>query len=143
MSYIKKENLCEGHHSFDSTPSFLCRFLSLSLSNTLPKSHTYWMAPIKIIILLWTAITSVWCQKYETLLQFDTSWLASLRTWHYFRLFWLQLFWLWPYINHKELHIKLLFVFTKKFLLKTKTYKLVVGNCGSSIYSLNKKLRKG
>ena len=34
------------------------------------------------------AFLSSWVnsQKYENLLQFDTSWLASLKTWHYFRL---------------------------------------------------------
>ena len=34
------------------------------------------------------AFLSSWVnsQKYENLLQFDTSWLASLKKWHYFRL---------------------------------------------------------
>ena len=30
---------------------------------------------------------SVWCQKYEIRLQFNISWLASVRTWYYLRLF--------------------------------------------------------
>ena len=28
----------------------------------------------------------MWCRKYENLFLFNTSWLASLRTWYYFRL---------------------------------------------------------
>ena len=43
-----KKNLCERHHFFDCTPSFLYRFLLLSSSTPLPKWRTCWMAPIKI-----------------------------------------------------------------------------------------------
>ena len=43
-----KKNLCEGHHFFDCTPSFLCHFLLLSSSTPLPKWHTCRMASIKI-----------------------------------------------------------------------------------------------
>ena len=38
-----------------------------------------------------------------------------------------------PILNKKEPHNKLLSVL-QKFLLKTKIYKLIAGNCGSSIY---------
>ena len=41
-------------------------------------------------------------REYDSFLQFNTSWLASLGTWYYFRLF-----------NLSSSDIKLLFVFTK------------------------------
>ena len=41
-------NLCEGHAFFDCKPYFLCDFLLLSLSSSLSKWRTCWMAPIKI-----------------------------------------------------------------------------------------------
>ena len=43
-----QKNLCEGHHFFDGTLSFLCHFLLLSSSTPLPKWRICWMAPIKI-----------------------------------------------------------------------------------------------
>ena len=51
-----QNNLCEGHHFFDCTPSFLCHFLLLSLSTLLPKWRTCWMAPIKKIIFIWVIL---------------------------------------------------------------------------------------
>ena len=52
------KNLCEGHHFFDCTPSFLCYYFCFCFvcfffaffvySFHLPKWRTYWMAPIKI-----------------------------------------------------------------------------------------------
>ena len=45
----------------------------------------------KYIILRWLVLCVMipWVndQKYDSLLQFNTSWLASLRTWYYFRLY--------------------------------------------------------
>ena len=76
---------------FDCTSSFLCHFLLLSSSTTCPfLSEVLAESPLwRYIILLWVVfcvITSwVNCWKYENLLQFNTSWLASLRTWLYFR----------------------------------------------------------
>ena len=50
----------------------------------------------RYMILLWVVfcVMKSWVnvQKYESLLQFNTSWLASLRTWYILNLFWLQLF---------------------------------------------------
>ena len=74
---------------------------------------------------------SVWYRKYENLLQFITSWLASLRKWYYSRLFIiifsfscsgcdLTLIRKRDTLNCYSLLLKL--------LLKTKTYKLVLGN---------------
>ena len=44
----------------------------------------------RYIILLWVVfcVLTSWVngRKYENLLQFNTGWLASLRTWYYFRL---------------------------------------------------------
>ena len=67
-----EKNLCEGYHFFDCTPTFLCHFLLLSSSTPLlyllngPKKDTY--------CYVWY---SVWCRKYEILLQFNTSWCVS------------------------------------------------------------------
>ena len=44
------KNLCEGHHFFDFTRSFLCQFLLPYSFTTLPKWRIYWMVPIKIHI---------------------------------------------------------------------------------------------
>ena len=46
------KNLCEGHHFFYCTPSFLCHFLFPSSSTTLPKWCAYWMATIKTHIVM-------------------------------------------------------------------------------------------
>ena len=67
-------------------------------------------------------------QKYENLLQFNTSWLISLRSWYYFRLCFS-----FSCSGHDLTLIKKsqavnYYSFLQKFLLKSKTYKLVVGN---------------
>ena len=63
---------------------------------------------------------SVWYRKYVNLLEFNTSWLASLRTWYYFRLFLASVaLAIWPYINYKEVHINCYLFFTK-VLIKNK-----------------------
>ena len=60
------KNLCEGHHFFDCPPSFLCHFLLPYSFTTFSKWHTYWMAPYCY------GWYSVWCRKYENILQFNT-----------------------------------------------------------------------
>ena len=81
--------------------------------------------PQKTYILLWVVFCVM--SKNETILQFNTSCLASLRMWYYFRHFLASV--VWPMS-----HILNCYSFLLKFLSKTKTYNLVVGNCGSSIY---------
>ena len=96
-----KKNLCEGHHLFNCTASLLCHFLLLSSSTLLPKWRTCWMTPMKIHNIYMGGIL---CDiDNENILQFNNSWLVSLKTW----------------INYKETHIKLLVVFTK-VLIKNK-----------------------
>ena len=86
-------------------------FLLLSLSTSLPKWRSCWMAPIKIHDI---AIGGILC---------NTSWLTSLRMQYYFRTFLASV-----------VHTLNCYSFLLTFLLKTKTCKIVVGNCGSSIY---------
>ena len=81
-----QKSLCEGHHLFDGTLSFLCHILLLSSSTPLPKWRICWMVPIKIQNI---ATGGILCdvENNEIRLQFDISWLASVRTWYYLRLF--------------------------------------------------------
>ena len=81
----RSKNLCEWHYFFDRTLSFLCHFLLLSSSAPLPKWCTCWIVPIKIHNIAMDGILRD--VEYENLLLFNASWLASLRTWCYFRLF--------------------------------------------------------
>ena len=65
---------------------------------------------------------------------FNTSWLASLRTRYYFRLcfsFSCSGYDLTFITKSRTLNY---YSFLQMLLLKTKSYKLVLGNCGSSIY---------
>ena len=135
--------MCEGHHFSDCTPSFLFDYLLLSLS-----SHT----PFQVACLMNGSYEdtqycdgwySVWryhewavenMNGRKNLLQFNNSWLASLETWYYFRLCFT--------FTCPGYHITLItkshtlncYSSLQKFILITKTYKLVVGYCGSSIY---------
>ena len=72
--------------------------------------------------------------KYENLLKFNTGWLASLRTWYYFRLCFSFICSGYNFILIKKSHPLNCYLFLQKSLLKTKIYKLVAGNCGGSIY---------
>ena len=112
-----------------------CCFLCLLLH--LPKERACWMAPIKLHNI---AMVGVLCDdtmsersKYDNLLQFNASWLASLETWYYFQLCFSFSCSGYDLILIKKTHAINCYSFLQKFLLKTKTYKLV-GNCGSSIY---------
>ena len=111
-----KKNLCEGHHFFGYTPSFLCHFFVDFFVYSLPFSKWCTFRMIQYMILVWMVfcvmISWVNGRKCENLLQFKTSGLASLRTWFYFRL---NFAWLWPYINWKS-HTK---VFIKNKIVKT------------------------
>ena len=73
-------------HAFLSM-SFFVAFFVYSLP--FPNWRTCWM--VQYIILVWVVFCVIisWVngQKCENLLQFNTSWLASLRTWYYFRLY--------------------------------------------------------
>ena len=95
-----KKNLCDGHHFFDYTPSFLCHFFVdfFVYSLSFPKWCTFWMVQYMILVWMVFCVMISWVngRKCENLLQFKTSGLASLRTWYYFRL---NFSWLWPYIN--------------------------------------------
>ena len=73
-------------------------------------------------------------RKYNNLLQFNTSWFASLETWYYFRLYFSCSCSGYELTLIKRSHTLNCYWLLQKFLMKTKTYKLVVGNCGSSIY---------
>ena len=84
--------MCEGHHVFDWIPSFLCQFMLISSSTPLPLSSdaiAEWPVS-KYVVLLWVVfcVMTSWVngRKYENPLQFNTSLLASLRMWFYFRL---------------------------------------------------------
>ena len=72
--------------------------------------------------------------KYENLLQFNNSWLASLRTWCYFRPCFSFSCSGYDLVSIKKGHTLNCYLFLQKFLLKAKIYKLVAGKCSSSIY---------
>ena len=104
----------------------------------LAKWYTWWMALIKIHNI---AMGGILCDdimsersKIWKFLTFNTSWLASLRTWYYFRLCFSFSCSGYDLILIKKSHtLKLLFISTKVFI-KNRNWQLVVGNCGSSIY---------
>ena len=81
-------------------------------------------------------------RKYENLLRFITSWLASLRKWYYFRLCFSFSCSGYDLISIKKSHTLNCYPFLQKFLLKTKIFKFVAGDCGSSIYCYNDICRK-
>ena len=91
------------------------------------------------IILLWVIfcvmISWVNGRKYENLLQFNTGWLASLRTWYYFMLCFSSSCFGYDLTLIKNSH-------NITCYSKTKTYKMAVGNCDSSVYCKNDKFRK-
>ena len=129
-----------ARHSFNI---IFCCFLSL-LS---PPSQTmYFLSGPYIDILLGVVLCVMisWVNgwKHENFLQFNTSWLVFLRTWYYFRLCFSFSYSGYDLTLIKESHTLNCYSFLQKFLLKTKAYKLVVGNCGSSIYCWNNKFRK-
>ena len=61
------------------------------------------------------------------------SWLASLRTWYYYRLCFSFSCSGYGLVLIKESHTLNYYLFLQKFLLKAKSYKLVVDNCDRSI----------
>ena len=71
-------------------------------------------------------------QKYENLLQFNTTWLASVRMWYILDFDLTSVVLAMTLI--KKRHTLNFYSLLHKFLLKTKTYELGVGNCGSLIY---------
>ena len=100
---LVKKRICVREITFLTARSpfhvIFCCFLSL-----LPFPwRTSWMTPIKIHNIAMDCI--LWCRKNENLLQFSTSWLASLRTWYYFRHFlasaFLPIYCYCYYINYK------------------------------------------
>ena len=76
----------EGHHFFDCMPPFLCHFCCFLRLLPFPSDVFAEWPQKRYIILLYTWY-SVWCWKYEILLQFNCGWLASLKTWFHLRLF--------------------------------------------------------
>ena len=121
--------MCEGHHFFDCAPSFLfcfCCFLRLlppssqvsSLLNGSYKDTWYCYGGVLCVVILW-----VNGRKYENLMQFNTSWLASLRAWYYFRFYFSFSCSGYDLTLIKKSHTLNCYL----FLQKLQTYKLVVG----------------
>ena len=131
--------LCEGHHFFDCTPFFLWHFCCFLCLRSLPYQVTHLMDGLSKDTKYCYGRYSVWMNggKYENLLQFNTSWLASLRTWYYNRLCFNFSCSGYDLTLIKKSHTLKWQPFLQKFLLKTRTYKLAVlvfGKYGSSIY---------
>ena len=63
-------------------------------------------------------------QKYENFLQFNTSWLASLRTWYYFKFYFSSSCFGYDLTLIKKSHALNCYPFLQNFLLKTRTYRL-------------------
>ena len=104
----------------------------LRLLPPLPKWRTSWMTPVKIRNIamggiLCDDITSEQSKMWES---FNTSWSASLRTGLCFSF----CCFVYDLILIKKSLTSNCYLFLQKFLLKTKIYKLAVGNCRSSIY---------
>ena len=76
---IIQKNLCDGHRFFDCTPYFLCNSLLLSWSIPFPFPSDV-LAQWSVWVVFCVTILWVNGRKYENLLQFNTSWLAALRT---------------------------------------------------------------
>ena len=138
--------MCKGHHYFDCAPSFiLYNFLLLSLFSLPPCQMTSLLNnPMKIDD---NAMVGILCddtmsENYANLLQFNTSWWAFLGPWYYFRLCFSLSSCDYDLTVIKKSHTLNCYLILQKFLLKTKTYQLVFGNCGSSIYCQNTKFRK-
>ena len=117
--------------------SFFVAFFIYSLP--LLKWRTCWMAPTKIYNIAMGGIlcdnimserSKIW--KYEYLLQFNTNWLVSLRTWYYFRLCFGFSCSGYDLSLIKKGHTLNCYPFVQKFFIRF--YKLVLGNCGSLIY---------
>ena len=95
----------------------------LMYSFPLPKLRTCLMAPIKIHnIAMGVFCVMAWVngEKYENLLPFNTSWLASLRTCYILDFVPASVVLAMTLHNEKEPHVKFLFVFTT-VLIKNKT----------------------
>ena len=109
-----------------------CVFVFFLLSSSTQSTFPY-------IVLLWVIfcvmISWVNGRKYENLLQFNTGWLASLRTWYYFMLCFSSSCFGYDLTLIKNSH-------NITCYSKTKTYKMAVGNCDSSVYCKNDKFRK-
>ena len=127
---------------WDVTPFWLHPLPTFLFSSLLPKWRTCCMSPIKIRNISMGGMKKRDDMENKNLMQFNNSWLASLKTWSYFRL-------LFSFGNSGydfkliiKRHTLNCYSFLLKFLLKTITYKLAVGNCGSSIYCQNNKFRK-
>ena len=126
------EEFVRGINLLTSLTPF-CHFLLLSSSTPpLPKWRTSWMTPVKIRNIamggiLCDDITSEQSKMWES---FNTSWSASLRTGLCFSF----CCFVYDLILIKKSLTSNCYLFLQKFLLKTKIYKLAVGNCRSSIY---------
>ena len=97
--------------------SLLLLSLSTPSPPSLPKWHTCCIPPMKILNIASSMVIS-WVngQKFENILQFNTSWLASLRTWYYFGFCFSFNCSAYDLILTKKSH--------------TSNSKFVVGNCG-------------
>ena len=108
--------------------------------------RTCWITLWKYTIMRWLVfcvmIPSVNSQNYANLLQFNTSWWLSLGRWYYFTLCFSLSSSDYDLTVIKKSHTLNCYLILQKFLLKTKSYKFVFGNCGSSIYCQNNKFRK-
>ena len=131
----RKNDWVENHITFfDWMSYFLCQFMLIFLS-TPPSQVTYLystatggnlcIALLRVVICVVISWVNGW--KYENLLKFNTSWLLFLRAWYFS-------FSCSGYTLIKKSYTLNCYSFLQKFLLETKTYKLVVGHCDSSIY---------
>ena len=120
-------------HSFFSM-SFFAAFFVYSLP--LLKWRTCWMTAINIhnIIIgtiLFDDIMSEWSKNMKISRNLILAGWHFQKTWYYFRLCFSFSCSSSDLILIKKSHTLNSYLFLQKFLLKIKTYKLVVGNCGS------------
>ena len=114
--------------------SFLCHFLSLLLYAPLPLQSDVlvewplWYVAMLLCVVFCVVISWVDGRKYENLSQFNTNWVASLRTWYYFSLCFSFSFSGYELTVIKKSHTLKCYSLLHKFLLKTQHYRLIVGN---------------
>ena len=115
----------------------------LCFHSPLAKWRACWITLWKYTIMRWLVFCDdTMSENYANLLQFNTSWWAFLGPWYYFRLCFSLSSCDYDLTVIKKSHTLNCYLILQKFLLKTKTYQLVFGNCGSSIYCQNTKFRK-
>ena len=117
-----RKNLCKEYHFFDCALFIRCLCF---LHSPFPINVLVEWPLKRYIVLSWVVfcvmISWVNGQKYENLLQFNTSWLSSLRTWYFFKLCFRFSCSGYDLTLIKKSHAVSYYSLLRNFLLKSKT----------------------